>query len=319
MRIQDVFSKKKKVVKTPEYEIGLEKELDENKIPYEIETDDETDVMKLMYLDPFEKVSLSFDCIDDEYILNEKSYDESEAFNLILAKWKTDKVIREYMDDDVYTPLFDMYEFFDNITSDGGLIGRVIPFKDKKGLKLYYNIRRQPTEIDHIAGVEFVPSEGEDVYTAFPSGMKVDANAAILEILNQIYKIAPLFFTSGTYRIPDDTVYTDIVKTYLINLALVNRLNELDGIEAQITDIGNSNIIFVAFENNSGLEYISSTKQNPKGNILLMDFDEDNKVEDNEEFESVSKILQLSSMIKDKPDENNMPKRNFSKKVPNRR
>ena len=71
-------------------------------------------------------------------------------------------------------------------------------------------------------------------------------------------------------------------------------------------------MIFIVFENDAALEYISPTKQHPNGQVLLIDYDDENRVEDFKNYNIVLDTLNLSTMIKNKPDENNMPKRKFS-------
>lgn len=302
---------KSKPLVEEKYSSDLERLLVENKIPYDI--DEQESCTRIAYIDPFDKVIYEFQYIDGELLYNKRPITEKEALRLMESKWKSDELIIQYLEDEKYNELFEISDFFKDITSENGLIEKFVPIKGK-GIRLYYNIGNVPTEKDFIAGIQLsASSNGTDYFEIIPSGMQVNANGAVLEILKKIYDEAPLFFTSGSYRVNQNNKFADIVKTYLINLAVVNRLNEIDGIEAQITDAGRNNIIFVMFKNGSALEYISPTKQAPNGKLLIIDFDEENLAEDNDNFKTVSKILKLPSMIRDKPDEKNMPTRSFTK------
>lgn len=316
--LDKLFNKTKVDKGDKSYSSELEKLLGENHIPYDIEDLDGN--TRIFYIDPFDKTIYEFDYIDEKLFYNGREISEKDALRLMDIKWKSDELIIKYMEDERYCDIFDIVDFFKDITSDNGLLDRMVPLKDMRGIKLFYNIGNMPSEKDYIAGIEMNVSKGGNAtFQIIPSGMQTDANGAVLDILKKIYNEAPLFFTSGTYKVKDDTRFTDIVKTYLINLAIVNRLNEIDGVEAQITDVGKNNIIFVMFKNGSAIEYISPTRQNPRGSLLIIDLDEENLTEDNDSFSLVSKVLKLPSMIKDKPDENKMPKRDFTNKKGNRR
>lgn len=311
MNIFDMFFKKERKSDTKRYLLELEKKLDEAEIPYEIEENEDGN-HDIRYIDPFNKTIYKFGYADNRLTYREREITEDDAYQMIKARWETDSLTMQYMDDEEYTDIFDILEFFSDITSSNGLIGRMVPLKDGKGINLYYNIGKTPTERSYLIGIGEYVKKGKVSFQILPSRTETDVNGATLNILKKIYDEAPLFFSSGTYKVKGETRFTDIVKTYLINLAIVNRLNEVEDVEAQITDVGKNNIIFVMFKNGSALEYISPTKQNPLGKLLLIDYDEDNTIEDNNSFQLVSNILKLPSMIKDKPDEKKMPERKFA-------
>lgn len=297
------------------YETELEERLSNNHIPYEIE--EFGGKLTLSYIDPFCIAIYDFENLDGLFYLNGREVSEKEVFRLMEAKWKVDEILIKYMEDETYCDIFDIMDFFDNMTSENGLIGKMSPLKDKKGIKLYYNIGTIPTEKEYLAGIELKESKDNTaIFFILPSGMQTDANGAILYILGKIYEEAPLFFNSGAYAVKTDSRFADIVKTYLMNLEMIARLNKVEGVESQITDVGRNNNIFVMFKNGSAIEYISPTKQSPSGSLLIIDYDDANHAEDNDGYILALRILKLSSMIKDKPDENKMPKREFSNKRP---
>ena len=133
----------------------------------------------------------------------------------------------------------------------------------------------------------------------------------LIRIIKDIKRQLPLFFDAGEFKIPEQTPFTDVVKTFFLNEALIERLNKTKNIEAKLIEFSGNTTIFIIFKNGSAMEYISPTKQNPAGKLLLMDGDEDTTLEDNEEYWLVQKILKLPSCLDGKPDEDNMPIRNF--------
>lgn len=286
------------------YTVPIEKELEEKGIPYDLEEDEE-EGYHINYVDPFENLIYQFK-YNENYSYNNKPIEEKEIIRLLDVRWKKDSMILKYMDDENYEDIFDIKEFFSNIVSEKGLIDNLIPGKNK--ISLYYNLRTAPTEENYMAGIE----QTRNGLMIITESRKVSANEAVLYILQRIYEEVPLYITSGNYKEKQNTKFTDIVKTYLIDLALINRINDVTESEAQITDVGKSNIVFVMFKNGAAIKYITPTKQAPKGKLLMMDYDEENLVEDNEDFELVSRILKLSSLINSKPDEDKMPKRNFN-------
>lgn len=309
MNIFDMLFKRREKAVQKKYLLKLEEKLDKEDIPYEIEESGMNNY-DISYIDPLNQTVYKF-----QYngILTYKGREitDEDAYQMIRTRWENDSIILQYMNEEEYADIFDILEFFSDITSSNGLMERMIPSKKEKGISLYYDIGKIPSEKSYLTGVKEYMRDGKIHFQILPGFMETDVNGATLSILKKIYEEAPLFFSSGTYKVKSETRFSDIVKTYLINLAVVSRLNEVDGVEAQITDIGKNNIIFVMFENGSALEYISPTKQNPLGRLLLIDYDEDNITEDNESFPLVSNILKLPSMIKDKPDERKMPERKF--------
>ena len=298
------------------YANNLEKRLDQAKIPYdteEVDTEDEdSTITKIIYSDPLEENICEFSECGEEFIFENRNYTEDEAFNLILSKWKTDQILLKYLEDERYDGIFTIKDFYSNLVSKRGLNDRLIPYKDTKGIKLLYGLERLPTERDYLIGVELtINDKDEAIYVSLPSGRTTTINGAVIDILQKIYEEVPLFFTSGTYKVPEDTEFTDIVKTFLINISLLNHLNGLVGVEAHNVDITGSNKIFILLKNDSAIDYMSPTQQNPNGRISMIDVDEINKVENNEAFPIVSRMLKLPSMITDKPDETQMPKRHY--------
>lgn len=310
MNFFDKLFKRKEKKRMKKYLLELEEKLDKADIPYEIE-ENENNNYNISYMDPFNQTIYEFQYDGLTLVYKGREITEEDAYQMIKMRWENDSLIMRYMNDEEYTDIFDIYEFFSDITSSNGLIARMVPLKNEKGINLYYDIGKVPTEKSYLAGIKEYIKNGKTYFQIYPGYMEADVNGAVLNIIKCLYNEAPLFFSSGTYKVKAETRFTDIVKTYLINLAVINRLNEIDDVEAQITDIGRSNVIFVMFKNGSALEYLSPTKQNPLGRLLLIDYDEENTIEDNESFMLVSNILKLPSMIKDKPDEKKMPERRF--------
>lgn len=280
----------------------LENFLIENKIPYDIE--DYENKTYISYLNPMEKKTLIFVFCDNEYFFNNEKISEKEAQKLINNQWKYDKRLMKYMESERYSDIFDISEFFKEILSPDGLREKILPLKDSEGVRLYYNIGKDPTESNYVAAIELTDM---GIIKILPSEMQTNANAAVLTVLMNMNEKDPYVFSKIRSKIKGDSRFSEIVKSYFINMSLVDRLNRIKGVEAHLTDMGRSNRIFVLLENDSAIEYISPTKQNEAGQLLIIDFDEENKVEDNESYKSVSRILKLSTLIKDKPNEENLP------------
>lgn len=304
--------KRKKTEDKKDYSCNLEKLLAESGIPYDIEQVDDT--ICVFYIDAMDRQLYKFEYVNDILMFNGKEIDEKEAYRLMEIKWRTDSLIIKYMEDENYCDIFDIAEFFSGIVSENGLIDKLVPLKDGKGIRLYYNIGKMPTETDFIAGIEQSVSKGGiSTFKIMPTNMQTDANGAALEVFRKIYNNAPAFFTSGQYKVPEEMRFTDIVKTYRINLETVAKLNTLADVEAQLSEVNSNIIIFVMFKNGSALEYLTPTKQQQRGRLLIIDLDEENLTEDNDSYGIVLKILQLTERVKDKPDEDRMPKRKFTK------
>lgn len=312
MNILNIFStKNKNESKELKYSSNLEKELDQNNIPFDI--DDTGEEIIIDYINPYDKLIYEFKDVNNTLYLNGKEISLEDAFAMIKKQWEIDEVLIHYMEDDRFSQIFEIESFFKDITSENGLIGKLFPKKGNKEISLLYNIGKEPTKTDYLVGVTLSLTPEGIKYEILPDKIQTSPTGAAIHILDKIYSEVPLFFTSGNYKVKEHTPFTDVIKTYLINLALINRLNDIEDVEAQITDPENANVIFVIFKNGSAIEYMSPTVQNPAGRFLIIDSDEDNTVEDNESYSIVGKILKLPSLLNNKPNEENMPKRNFSR------
>lgn len=311
MSFLNIFNKKnKKENKESSYSCDLEKQLEEYNIPFDIE--ENNNEILIDYIDPFDKILYKFKVNNEKIYLSNKEISLENAIKILKKQWVKDELIIKYLEDEKFNPIFEMELFFKDITSDEGLIGKFFPRKD--GISLLYNITKKPTEKEYLVGVDFIIDNDNVICKILPENIRSIPTGAAIHILGKIYEEVPLFFTSGNYKVKEGTLFSDAIKTYLINLAIVNRLNEIDNVEAQITDPETANTIFVMLKNGSAIEYISPTKQHPSGKYLVIDFDEDHKVEDNDSYNIISKILKLPSLLNNKADEDNMPTRNFSKK-----
>lgn len=292
----------------PHYTLNIEKFLVDNSIPYDL--DDTEDIMKLSYLNPLGEETYVFFFAEDKYYYQGKIISEDEIKKMLSDVWKSDRMLKKYLDSPKYTDIFDIADFFDDSYLKTKIYKKFIPLKSANGIRLLYGQSPDANESNYIAGVELTDM-GDMVI--LPTGMKVDANAAVLDILVKLDEALPDLF-GDSYKIKEDSRFTDIVKTYFINIDLKNRLNIVYGVEAHIMDIQKNLVMFVLFPNDAALEYISPTIQHEDGQILLIDYDEENTVEDNGAiYRQVIRILDLSKKITDKPDEENLPPRFFTK------
>lgn len=270
--------------------------------------DEETDKgYYIEYSDAFENVIYKIKEKDDSYLVNGKKMKESELIQLLKKQSKLDEKINELSDIPEYELIFKIYSFFNNLISVSGLHSEII-FEVNNTMYLLYSLKEKPQLNSFISGIKIEEKEPYEIINVKTNKL-IKNEDVVLEILNDLYEAVPLFFNSENYKVEPNTEFTDAVKVYLLNAALVERLNGIEDVEAKILYSNGNSIIFVILKNGSALEYISPTKQSPQGKILIMDIDEDTTLEDNEEYSIVKKVLKLPEYLNDKPDESKIPLR----------
>lgn len=285
--------------------------LDNAKVYYDI--DETEDGYDLLYTDAFDTEVFSIRKSGETFFLDGIKTDEDEILKKVMKQSKIDASFNQFMSDPVFDDVFDIYEFFNPLTSENGLTISFIAKEEVDTMYLLYGLQAKPDFDHYLCGVK-AEKEGERLkITCIPDNMEKDADGTVLYILKKIYESVPIFFTSGNYKPDENSRFKDNVIAFLMNLTLTKRLNEVSDVEAHVIDAGNTSSVFVVLKNGAAIEFISPTKQNPNGKLSIIDVDEDALVEDNEAYYTISKILRLPTFINDKPDENRMPKTKFSK------
>lgn len=284
------------------YRNGLEERLVKAGIPYDYaEEDGPEEAETIVYLDPFDTAVFRFRCGDDGYSAGDKTFTEEEAYRAIAERWAEDRTILDYIDDERYGSIFNIRDFYQQFVSDNGLHVRFFPQKDGKGLKLLYQFHTDPTERDYMIGVGMTAKENGVEVAVLPEGRRADAEAAAVAIFDKLYEMFTDYFKEGHYKVPEDSEFTDAVKTHMINRALVNRLNGIRNVEAHMVREGGPDKVFVLLGNNSAIDYASPTEQNPQGRMIVFDAGEEAEAADNAEFPVVQKVLSFTDGIADKP------------------
>lgn len=286
-------------------EKDLLERLDDKGIIYSLS---ETDTgYKMTYLNTFDEEKYIIIKDGDKYKLNGKNVSEKEVEETLDKQNRLDNEMEVLLYDPDYEKLMLIYDFI-NKALPKNIITIVFTLSQKGDLTLSLSEPGScPFTSIHIDGKtkKLVYDKTKEV---------LNKNNMLIRIINDIKEQLPLFFDAGEFKIPEQTPFTDIVKTFMVNETIVERLNKTRNIEAKLIEFSGNTTIFIIFKNGAAMEYISPTKQNPVGKLLLMDVDEDTTLEDNEEYCLVQKILKLPSVLDGKPDENNMPIRDFKNK-----
>lgn len=285
--------------------ISLEKIIEKNKIPIEI--DNQEDKTIFVYTDIYEQNTLTIVNKGNKYYLNSEQKEEEEIIDILKRQWEEDKKIIRFMNDGRYNDFFDITDFIRSMINESVISQVLSVYKDE--ILSTYKLKEANSDKSFIIKIGMDSSEKIRLY---PTKEIVTPNQALINILNAIEQTIPSMTLKEDFDNGDKGRFSDIAKTYYINNELIKKLNKIEGVESHIIDIGRKDVIFIVFENDAALEYISPTKQHPNGQVLLIDYDDENRVEDFKNYNIVLDTLNLSTMIKNKPDENNMPKRKFS-------
>lgn len=283
-------------------EKDLLKRLDDKGIIYSLSEMDNG--YQMTYLDTFDKEKYVIVKDGDKYKLNGKNVSENEVEEILNKQHELDNEMEVLLYDPDYEKLMLIYDFLIKAIPNN-ILSIDFALSSKGDLTLSFSEpESRPFTSIHIdsKSKKLVYDKTKEV---------LNKNNMLIRIVKDIKERLPLFFDAGEFKIPEQTPFTDVVKTFLVNEALVERLNKTKNIEAKLIEFSGNTTIFIIFRNGAAMEYISPTKQNPAGKLLLMDVDEDTTLEDNEEYWLVQKILKLPSCLDGKPDENNMPIRNF--------
>lgn len=289
----------------PEQTETLQEWMDSNNIIYEI---DEADVgYKIIYFDVFDKIKFEIIFDGNRYIINGAYKDQDDIKELLKTQQTIDSGLEEYMYNPENYSLIQVYEFVKSTFSNGEVSYELIINKQNE-LILYCNHKSKDKSIPLIK----IDKDSKRLYD-IKNNHKVNSNEAVISVVNQTINCQPLLFATDELKIPADSPFADIVKQYLLNKSLVERLNKTKNIEAKMINAKGNCTIFIIYKNGSALEYISPTKQSP-GHFFIMDVDEDNTLEDNEEYWISKKILKMPDLLSGKPDEGNLPIRKLGNK-----
>ena len=184
---------------------------------------------------------------------------------------------------------------------------------NSKTLKLFFQFGENVSEHDYCVCIEcYGKRDGVSLFRINPNASGyVNENEAVTYFIHKIYETNPLVIENGSFKLKNDSKFTDLAKSYLMAVGLVNRINKVPNCESKIIEPGKSNSIFVILDNDTALEYLSPTMQHPDGQLTIFDLDEDTTIETSQNFKFVNDILDLSRYIRDLPDEENIPKRRF--------
>lgn len=295
----------KKRDKEDKIEKDLLQRLDDKGIIYSLS--DMENGYQITYLDAFDKEKYIIVKDGDKYKLNGKSVSENEVEETLDRQNKLDNEMEILLYDPDYEKLILIYDFFKKAFPEN-IINIDFTLSSKEDLTLTFS---EP-DVGPFTSIHIDSKTKKLVYDKTKEAL--NKNNMVIRIMKDIKEQIPLFFDTGEFKIPEQTPFTDIIKTFWVNEALVERLNKTKNIEAKLIEFFGNTTIFIIFKNGSALEYITPTKQNPSGKLLLMDVDEDTTLEDNEEYWLARKILKLPSCLDGKPDEENMPLRKFKNK-----
>mgnify|MGYP001004901791 CR=1 FL=1 len=277
--------------------------LNRNDVIYEMK---DTDIgYKIIYSDVFDKKKFEIVYDGKKYIVNGKNTKEKDIKTLLEKQIAIDSNMEEFMYGPENEKLIQIYEFLKKTFPEED-ISFDLTINENNELELLYTSSGKDIPLVKILNENKVMY---DIKTKKP----IDHNEAIILILEQIMRDRPLLFESGDFKVPEETPFTDIVKQYIVNKSLVERLNKTKHVEAKlIMGMGNSSI-FIIFRNGAALEYIHPTKQR-SGQIVIIDVDEDTTLEDNEEYWMIKQILKLPDLLNNKPDGEKLPTLKFDNK-----
>lgn len=287
------------------YDNPLEELLVNNKIEYVNEDD------YIVYRNFANRPLLKFYCEDNKLYLKNKEIELDDAFNLIKKEWEKDKLIIPFLNNEDYIDFFELeefcYEFCKNI------LMKELAIANSKTLKLFFQFGENVSEHDYCVCIEcYGKRDGVSLFRINPNASGyVNENEAVTYFIHKIYETNPLVIENGSFKLKNDSKFTDLAKSYLMAVGLVNRINKVPNCESKIIEPGKSNSIFVILDNDTALEYLSPTMQHPDGQLTIFDLDEDTTIETSQNFKFVNDILDLSRYIRDLPDEENIPKRRF--------
>lgn len=222
-----------------------------------------------------------------------------------------DKLIIPFLNNEDYIDFFELeefcYEFCKNI------LMKELAIANSKTLKLFFQFGENVSEHDYCVCIEcYGKRDGVSLFRINPNASGyVNENEAVTYFIHKIYETNPLVIENGSFKLKNDSKFTDLAKSYLMAVGLVNRINKVPNCESKIIEPGKSNSIFVILDNDTALEYLSPTMQHPDGQLTIFDLDEDTTIETSQNFKFVNDILDLSRYIRDLPDEENIPKRRF--------
>lgn len=287
------------------YDNPLEELLVNNKIEYVNEDD------YIVYRNFVNRPLLKFYYEDNKLYLKNKEIELDDAFNLIKKEWEKDKLIIPFLNNEDYIDFFELeefcYEFCKNI------LMKELAIANSKTLKLFFQFGENVSEHDYCVCIEcYGKRDGVSLFRINPNASGyVNENEAVTYFIHKIYETNPLVIENGSFKLKNDSKFTDLAKSYLMAVGLVNRINKVPNCESKIIEPGKSNSIFVILDNDTALEYLSPTMQHPDGQLTIFDLDEDTTIETSQNFKFVNDILDLSRYIRDLPDEENIPKRRF--------
>lgn len=287
------------------YDNPLEELLVNNKIEYVNEDD------YIVYRNFANRPLFKFYYEDNKLYFKNKEIELDDAFNLIKKEWEKDKLIIPFLNNEDYIDFFELeefcYEFCKNI------LMKELAIASSKTLKLFFQFGENVSEHDYCVCIEcYGKRDGVSLFRINPNASGyVNENEAVTYFIHKIYETNPLVIENGSFKLKNDSKFTDLAKSYLMAVGLVNRINKVPNCESKIIEPGKSNSIFVILDNDTALEYLSPTMQHPDGQLTIFDLDEDTTIETSQNFKFVNDILDLSRYIRDLPDEENIPKRRF--------
>lgn len=287
------------------YDNPLEELLINNKIEYVNEDD------YIVYRNFANRPLFKFYYEGNKLYFKNKEIELDDAFNLIKKEWEKDKLIIPFLNNEDYIDFFELeefcYEFCKNI------LMKELAIANSKTLKLFFQFGENVSEHDYCVCIEcYGKRDGVSLFRINPNAIGyVNENEAVTYFIHKIYETNPLVIENGSFKLKNDSKFTDLAKSYLMAVGLVNRINKVPNCESKIIEPGKSNSIFVILDNDTALEYLSPTMQHPDGQLTIFDLDEDTTIETSQNFKFVNDILDLSRYIRDLPDEENIPKRRF--------
>lgn len=222
---------------------------------------------------------------DGTYSLNGSSVDEDEVKAVLRERESENSLLRPFLNNSTYSVFWDIVDFYHPVL---------------KKLNLSSEVKAADTGIELICPLftagEKSGDEGTEFYISFGNSYEngVDLCISILECLCDKY--------TGAERkklieiIPRDSDFAFFADRYLLSRVLSDKINELMNTEAQITD--NMGTMCVMFKNGSSLEYRPPcVETETPGFIVMSNYSQMKRVEDNDDYSLVMRILSLTDLI----------------------
>ena len=274
------FFKKRTTEKPKEEKPELQKHLDDLGVMY-----DETDGA-VICLDHTGANAFSFTNEGDTYFKDgaPDPWSLDGVIDFVQKFQIKDQALNTFENSEFYDSFNTVYKDLTKLISDAGRTAS-LEVKDN----MVYIVEHNSNDDTPLASIKI--DDGKTF--SFPSNKERSLSEIFASAANTIYKENRDVFNAD-YNPALSFENKEIWKAISTTIPMVDRLNALNDVEAK--NYENGKTIFIMFKNGSAIEYTLPTKQK-EGNILILEYDKENRVNNNISYFAVMDILRIPKTI----------------------